>query len=206
MNTEVDSLKAQLTDAFDRQESLQQQLDEQAVEFSDLDARVEKAEKQLKADTSPHRIYRTAAFWMVMCGEMEQSADTYATLLNESERTSGIFKDWMSKYRDQQVAGIGEFVDASRHLAHTALRVGAEQGRSRAKQRVADGGRARWAKDPKTAEKSLVKSCWDQWRGDRKRYRSKAAFSRDMLQKCEHLTSQKQIEDWCRKWEKLEVS
>ena len=32
------------------------------------------------------------------------------------------------------------------------------------------------------------------------RYKSKAAFARDMLEKCEHLTSTKKIEDWCREW------
>jgi hypothetical protein len=206
MNAEIDGLQARLIDAIDRQSLLRQQLDEQAIEFADLDARVEKAEKQFKVDTSPDRIYRTAAFWMVMCGEMEQSADTYASLLGESERTLGTIREWMPKYRDQQVAGITELVDAGRDLTHTAFGIGAEQGRRLAKQRVADGGRARWANDPKTTEKNWVKSCWHQWRSDPQRYRSKAAFSRDMLQKCEHLTSQKQIEDWCRHWEKLEAS
>lgn len=57
-------------------------------------------------------------------------------------------------------------------------------------------------RDPKQAEKTFVHSCWGKWQKKPERYKGKAAFARDMLDKCEHLTSQKKIEDWCREWEK----
>ncbi len=61
---------------------------------------------------------------------------------------------------------------------------------------------ARWRDDPKQAEKEFIRKCWCEWKENQDRYKSKAAFARDMLSKCEHLTSQKKIEDWCRAWEK----
>lgn len=64
------------------------------------------------------------------------------------------------------------------------------------------GANARIKRDPKQIEKKFVFSCWEKWQENPNNYKSKAAFSRDMLTKCMHLTSQKKIEDWCREWEK----
>ena len=58
--------------------------------------------------------------------------------------------------------------------------------------------------DPRQADKQLIKDYWRTWQSVPTRYRSKAAFARDMVDKSEHLTSQKVVEDWCREWEKLE--
>ncbi|MBB5420806.1 hypothetical protein [Paraburkholderia atlantica] len=66
---------------------------------------------------------------------------------------------------------------------------------------ASSGGFAKAAKDPKQREKAFVKDCWKDWQNDSDRYKGKAEFARDMLSKCEHLTSQKKIEDWCRTWE-----
>ncbi|MGF6757266.1 hypothetical protein [Paraburkholderia sp. GAS42] len=63
------------------------------------------------------------------------------------------------------------------------------------------GGKARAAKDPKQREKTFIKDCWQDWQLKPDTYKSKAAFAVDMLDKCEHLSSQKKIEDWCRTWE-----
>lgn len=60
----------------------------------------------------------------------------------------------------------------------------------------------RHARDPKQAEKNFVFECWKTWQQKPDSYRGKAAFARDMLNKCENLQSQKVIEDWCRDWEK----
>ncbi|MFK3738495.1 hypothetical protein [Massilia sp. TN1-12] len=60
----------------------------------------------------------------------------------------------------------------------------------------------RHAQDPKQAERRFVFECWCNWRQKPEVYKSKAAFARDMLSKCENLESQKVIEDWCRLWEK----
>jgi len=60
----------------------------------------------------------------------------------------------------------------------------------------------KWEKDPRIADKKFVRECWDRWQKNPNEYKSKAAFARDMLEKCEHLTSNKVIEDWTRKWNK----
>jgi hypothetical protein len=65
---------------------------------------------------------------------------------------------------------------------------------------------AKIAADPKQKEKAFIFQRWQEWQREPKRYKSKAAFARDMLDKCEHLTSQKKIEDWCREWEKSALS
>ncbi len=56
-------------------------------------------------------------------------------------------------------------------------------------------------RDPKQQDKLFVLECWQKWQSDPTTYKGKASFARDMLTKCEHLTSQKKIEDWCRDWE-----
>lgn len=63
------------------------------------------------------------------------------------------------------------------------------------------GSDAKNESDPKQAEKEFVRSCWMDWQEKPDSYKSKAAFARDMLDKCEHLVSTKKIEDWCRMWE-----
>lgn len=60
----------------------------------------------------------------------------------------------------------------------------------------------RLKRDPKQKEKRFINSCWQEWQNNPTRYSGKAAFARDMLDKCEHLVSGKKIEDWCREWEK----
>jgi len=55
-------------------------------------------------------------------------------------------------------------------------------------------------RDPRQNEKTFVYECWRDWQKKPNSYKGKAAFARDMLTKCEHLKSQKKIEDWCREW------
>lgn len=64
------------------------------------------------------------------------------------------------------------------------------------------GAKAKLANDKRQDEKKTVRDHWEQWKKFPARYRSKADFARYMLKTCEHLTSQKKIEDWCREWEK----
>jgi hypothetical protein len=68
----------------------------------------------------------------------------------------------------------------------------------------AKGNAVRWKNDPKVAQKEQVRQCWKAWQQKPTAYRGKAAFARGMLDKYEHLESQKKIEDWCREWEKGE--
>lgn len=55
--------------------------------------------------------------------------------------------------------------------------------------------------DPKQSEKRFVFDCWSAWKNDPMKYKSKAAFARDMLEKCDALMSVQVIERWCREWE-----
>jgi hypothetical protein len=61
--------------------------------------------------------------------------------------------------------------------------------------------RERHSRDPKQVERNFVFECWKEWKRKPASYKGKAAFARAMLDKCEYLTSQKNIEDWCRLWE-----
>lgn len=63
------------------------------------------------------------------------------------------------------------------------------------------GAYAKLAMDPKQKEKLLVRDCWDEWQKQPERYKGKAAFARDMLDKFESLKSQPVIERWCREWD-----
>lgn len=56
--------------------------------------------------------------------------------------------------------------------------------------------------DPKNEEKIFVKTCWTNWKKEPDRYRSIAAFARDMPDKTEHLSSTDVIERWVRQWNK----
>lgn len=70
---------------------------------------------------------------------------------------------------------------------------------------AANSAMARHKKDPKQKEKTLVRECWADWQSRPEIYKGKADFARAMLDKCEHLTSQKRIEDWCRMWEREQI-
>ncbi len=61
--------------------------------------------------------------------------------------------------------------------------------------------RNRHIADPKQRAKEHVRDCWERWKNEPSRYKGKAAFARDMLDKYEELTSQRVIERWCKEWE-----
>lgn len=65
---------------------------------------------------------------------------------------------------------------------------------------------AKLKKDPKQKEKIFVFDCWKAWQEKPSSYKFKSDFAKDMLDKCEHLESQKKIEDWCRDWEKTHLA
>ena len=70
----------------------------------------------------------------------------------------------------------------------------------RAIERASKAAIKRHAKDPKQADKALVRECWDDWQKQPDRYNGKAAFARDMRDKFPNLKSQPVIEGWCRAW------
>lgn len=100
--------------------------------------------------------------------------------------------------REAVVAAIG----AANSLANAiAIECGNEHLREARQQLAYQAVQAKLARDPKQREKAFVRECWKAWQEKPDSYNGKAAFARDMLTKCEHLESQKKIEDWCRDWE-----
>ena len=63
------------------------------------------------------------------------------------------------------------------------------------------GAEAKRDRSPKTRAKQQVKECWVIWRSAPQRYKSAAAFARDMLSKYEELENPDVIRRWCREWQ-----
>ncbi len=68
--------------------------------------------------------------------------------------------------------------------------------------RAALGAKKMLSNNTKQKEKLAVRGCWDAWHKSPEKYKSKAAFARDMRDKFESLESQPVIENWCRIWAK----
>lgn len=80
--------------------------------------------------------------------------------------------------------------------------------RARSKNSV-KAGLAKAKKDPKQAEKAIVKGCWDVWQTKPDQYRNNTNFASAMIEKfrpdnpdeeSKHLSSVKVIADWCKDW------
>jgi hypothetical protein len=93
-------------------------------------------------------------------------------------------------------------VAAANALANAqAISNGSEAFQKVRRQMAYEAATARHRNDPKQADKKFVFECYRNWRANPSRYKSKAQFARDMLEKCAHLESQKKIEDWVRLWD-----
>jgi hypothetical protein len=66
------------------------------------------------------------------------------------------------------------------------------------------GAAAKWARDPRQTEKAAIREHWTTWPARLAGKRYKAAFAREMLDRCTHLSDEKTITDWCREWEREE--
>lgn len=99
--------------------------------------------------------------------------------------------------------GVGGAIIAANCLSNFLIYSKAEINVQEMRSKMAkEAAQMRIKNDPKQHEKQFIKECWQQWQADSGLYKSKAAFARDMMNKVEHLTSSKKIEDWCREWEK----
>ncbi len=99
-----------------------------------------------------------------------------------------------------------EFQDALRWFGYAKQWQGSHyeaihQEKKRA-QRATRHAKKRWANDPILADKLAVFECWKLWQDKPSRYVGPTAFSRDMLEKFEHLGSQEVVMRWCREWKK----
>lgn len=92
-------------------------------------------------------------------------------------------------------------INAANSLSNAvAIESGGEKLQEARRELAYRGATERLKRDPRQKEKQFIFECWENWQQHPASYASKAAFARDMLTKCEHLTSQKKIEDWCREW------
>ena len=58
--------------------------------------------------------------------------------------------------------------------------------------------------DPTQKEKNIVYEWWLDWQKNPKKYKSNAAFARDMIKDLDHIEDVRTItEKWCPEWEKL---
>jgi len=73
---------------------------------------------------------------------------------------------------------------------------------SEKKKQASHGGKIRWAKDPKSAAKRLVKAEFDQWQIGKKKHKSGAAFAEWARESFPALQSSKVVEKWVTAWRK----
>jgi hypothetical protein len=151
-------------------------------------------------------IYRFAAGAMLGQEQLLEDLEFHIETLRRIELAISILRTDVERLNDEQkLRAIQLLDDLGNNLAIEGLKHGVEITERRLKRLNSKGGRSRWENDPKTIEKRFVEDCWRGWQATPTRYISKAAFARDMLEKCSHLTSQKQIDDWCRAWSKPEA-
>jgi len=157
------------------------------VVSGEFDELIDDAKKKLIGEDYD-LLLEVAALLIVQKKIAEQNDELCAKAI---EKLFGITDENLSKARksfDDLASSIPEIVREAR----------ARQREETAK----SGAAAKLANDPRRAEKQFIRDCWQDWRDGKTEYKSKAAFARDMIQKCEHLTSIKKVEDWCREWEK----
>lgn len=94
-------------------------------------------------------------------------------------------------------------IEATNALANAmAIESGSDKLQDARKEMSFRGAMAKLAADPRQEEKAFIFKCWQDWQKSPDTYASKAAFSRDMMTKCEHLTDVGKIPRWCKEWEK----
>lgn len=150
---------------------------------------LDKIEELKLSELDREELEKLAATWYLRLA----AANEFINLSTEDAKQQEVFyRKLMSEMRALQRS---EKASGMIGLAHSI-------GKSNQKTLAARNSvRIKLANDPKQAEKDFVKDCWDAWQKSPGAYKSKAAFARDMLDKCAALTSNKVIEDWCRGWE-----
>ncbi|MDP2225801.1 hypothetical protein [Nitrosomonas sp.] len=120
-------------------------------------------------------------------------------ICDEYDLVLGRIKSSLEEKNHDLAKGMQHLVDEAKNAVNEAVVEGVRyQKQHQARKAVIE----KLKRDPKQKEKKFVYVCWQEWQDNPERYASKAAFARDMLDKCEHLVSNKIIEDWCREWEK----
>lgn len=96
----------------------------------------------------------------------------------------------------QAVQAATEVASKNATLAAIAIR------RNLPRKLASDAAKARHADSAKAQEKETMKAYWKDWQANPTRYRTTAAFARDMLEKFPDWCNQKVIEGFCRAWRK----
>lgn len=96
---------------------------------------------------------------------------------------------------------LDSFGEACQSYGSALAYIGVSYGGGEFNSNARRGAREKLRSDPKQAAKQKVKECWIIWKKEPNRYKSKSAFSRDMLSKFDDLESQRVIERWCKEWE-----
>lgn len=114
--------------------------------------------------------------------------------------------DLQELFRGYQYLGIATYLGKSNYLIDDSFLI-KEQGRIQAESKrkgdSAKGGKN--AHKNSSGELNFVKSCWDEWQKNKTKYKNATKFCADMLDKCVHLTSHKNLMDHCSTW-KMEHS
>lgn len=139
-----------------------------------------------------------------VCSEVESFKDSYLRLKNAKKRADVIIAALQDYDPDNfsVMLKLDRFIQNNPIDIYVLTHIIGYTNKSSATARARFNAALRHANDPKQQEKSFIYSCWQGWQEKPDSYKSKAAFARDMLTKCEKLKSQKKIEDWCREWEK----
>ena len=148
----------------------------------------------------PGQLLHIAAVQWMAREEIEESREVYMEMLESTMRLLRRVAETDAE-AIVLITPVLTLHDDAIELAKLSARYGAQKIKVRYAADRISGANARWENDPKTKEKQFVRSLWDEWQLHPERYASKATFSRDMLDKCEHLISSQQIERWCLKWE-----
>jgi hypothetical protein len=102
-----------------------------------------------------------------------------------------------------QYLGAADYLCKANYLMDDSLLI-KEQGRiqaeSKQKSDSARGGKN--AHKNSNTELAFVKVCWNDWQKNKSSYKNATKFCDDMLDKCEHLTSHKNLMDHCTAWKK----
>lgn len=121
------------------------------------------------------------------------------TAMNE-EMYKADFKNMLDGF---QSLGVARFLCQTGYLNNDFSEVldqGKIQAESKRKSDSARGGKN--AHKNSNTEIAFVKECWDDWQKNKTMYKNATKFCNNMLDKCEHLTSHKNLMDHCSAWKK----
>lgn len=96
---------------------------------------------------------------------------------------------------------VGGFGEACSSFGQALSYISAAHGKGSIHSQARLGARRKLERDPKQFAKQQVRECWDIWKAEPSRYKSKSAFAKDMLSKYEQLESSEVIQRWCREWD-----